>query len=137
MLGVLPMKTYKCLTCGKECIFTHQKTNKYCSITCQQEFQYRTYITEWKEGLRDGRKGKLQTSGYIHRYILEKQDGKCADCCIDTWCEKPIKLELDHINGNSEDNTEKNLRCLCPNCHSQTPTFKAKNKGNGRKHRVS
>jgi Zn finger protein HypA/HybF involved in hydrogenase expression len=80
-------------------------------------------------------RGKLQTSAYIRRYILEKQDCKCAICGIDSWCGEPIKLELDHRDGNATDNTEKNLRCLCPNCHSQTPTYKARNKGKGRKHR--
>lgn len=129
------MKTFNCIHCGTESIWSHQKTNKYCGNQCQQDFQYTQYITEWKQGLQDGRKGKLQTSGYIHRYILEKQKGKCAGCGIDSWCDKPIKLELDHANGNATDNTEKNLRCLCPNCHSQTPTYKAKNKGNGRKGR--
>ena len=129
------MKLYKCLNCSKECNFSHQKTNKYCSITCQHEYQYKKYITEWKKGLQTGCKGKLQTSNHIHRYILEKQNSKCDNCGISDWDNQPIKLELDHINGISTDNTEKNLRCLCPNCHSQTPTYKAKNKGNGRKNR--
>jgi 5-methylcytosine-specific restriction endonuclease McrA len=129
------MKTYECLNCGKESIWSHQKTNKYCSITCQQAYQYKSYITEWKQGLQDGMRGKLQTSDYIRRYILEKQEYKCADCGIDSWCGKSITLELDHINGDSTNNTEDNLRMLCPNCHSQTDTYKAKNKGNGRKGR--
>ena len=129
------MKYYKCLNCDKDCVVSHQKTNKYCSVACQQGYQYKRYITEWKQGLQDGRKGKLQTSGYIHRYVLEKQNGKCANCGINCWYDKPIKLELDHINGNSTNNAEENLRCLCPNCHSQTHTYKAKNKGNGRKDR--
>lgn len=129
------MKTYKCINCEKDCIWSHQKTNKYCSIKCQQDYQYKNYITEWKNGIHDGSKGKLQTSGYIHRYILEKQNYKCLQCGLDSWWDKPITLELDHIDGNSSNNKEKNLRCLCPNCHSQTPTYKAKNKGNGRKHR--
>ena len=127
------MKLYNCINCSKECLFGHQKSNKYCSISCQHEYQYKAYITEWKQGLRDGRKGKLQTSGHIHRYILEKQEGKCAKCGINSWHDEPLKLELDHINGDSANNSEKNLRCLCPNCHSQTPTYRAKNKGNGRK----
>lgn len=41
---------------------------------------------------------------------------------------KKISLELDHINGNNTDNRIGILRFLCPNCHSQTPTFRAKNK---------
>lgn len=131
------MKTYNCLNCNKECTVSYQKTNKYCSNTCQQEYQYIQYISEWKNGIHDGRKGLLQTSNYVHRYIHEKQNGKCDECGIDSWCGSPIKLELDHINGISIDNTESNLRCLCPNCHSQTPTYKAKNKGNGRKQRKS
>jgi hypothetical protein len=129
------MKTYNCLNCNKESLWSHQKTNKYCSISCQQDYQYKTYIIEWKQGLQDGRKGKLQTSGYIHRYILEKQNYRCAICSIAEWNNSKIVLELDHIDGNGTNNVESNLRCLCPNCHSQTPTYKAKNKGNGRKER--
>jgi hypothetical protein len=129
------MKLYHCLNCGHENIWSHQKTNKYCDNKCQQDFQYKQYITEWKQGLTDGRKGKLQTSGYIHRYVLEKQEYKCAVCYITDYNDLPITLELDHINGNGTDNIEDNLRCLCPNCHSQTSTYRAKNKGNGRKGR--
>jgi len=129
------MKTYKCLNCGTEKPVLRSSKNKYCSIKCQHDYQYKTYITEWKAGLQDGCKGKLQTSNHIHRYILDKQNHKCFVCGIDNWCGNNISLELDHIDGNSVNNTEENLRALCPNCHSQTPTYKAKNKGNGRKDR--
>jgi len=27
------------------------------------------------------------------------------------------------------------MRLLCPNCHAQTPTYKSKNRGNGRAYR--
>lgn len=129
------MKKYNCLNCEKENLFSYHKINKYCGISCQTTYQYKAYISEWKKGLKDGKKGKLQTSNHIHRYMLEKQEGKCAICSISSWCDKPIKLELDHINGISTDNREENLRSICPNCHSQTPTYKAKNKGKGRKER--
>jgi len=53
----------------------------------------------------------------------------CAICDIkDIWQMKPIALHLDHINGDHFDHRIENLRLLCPNCHSQTPTYCAKNK---------
>jgi len=53
---------------------------------------------------------------------------KCNECEISEWNNKKISLELDHINGIHTDNQIGNLRLLCPNCHSQTPTFRTKNK---------
>ena len=47
----------------------------------------------------------------------------CAECGLSEWCGKPISLHLDHLNGISNDNRLENLRLLCPNCHSQTPTY--------------
>ena len=49
---------------------------------------------------------------------------KCEHCGIEKWLEKELSLELDHINGINTDNRINNLRILCPNCHSQTETFR-------------
>ena len=38
----------------------------------------------------------------------------------------PLSLQLDHINGDSKDNRLRNLRIVCPNCHSQTETYAGK-----------
>jgi hypothetical protein len=35
----------------------------------------------------------------------------------------PLVLQLDHENGDGRDNRIENLRWLCPNCHTQTPTY--------------
>lgn len=46
-----------------------------------------------------------------------------------------VPIQLEHIDGNSENNSLDNLKLLCPNCHSLTSTYGALNKGNGRKNR--
>ncbi len=51
------------------------------------------------------------------------------DCLLTTWKGKPISLHLDHKNGVPTDHRLENLRLLCPNCHSQTPTYCGKNIG--------
>jgi len=48
---------------------------------------------------------------------------RCEICGIENWLDKPISLHLDHIDGDRSNNKIKNLRILCPNCHSQTPTY--------------
>jgi hypothetical protein len=53
---------------------------------------------------------------------------KCSDCDISEWNGNRLSLQLDHVNGDRFDNRLENLRLLCPNCHSQTETFCAKNR---------
>lgn len=68
--------------------------------------------------------GQRQKSFHLRRALLESGvEYKCLICNISEWSGKKLNLEIDHINGNSNDNRMKNLRFLCPNCHSQTTTF--------------
>lgn len=65
-------------------------------------------------------RGRLKTQ-LIQENLL---NNKCALCGItNKWNDKDLILQLDHINGISNDNRIENLRLLCPNCHSQTETF--------------
>lgn len=43
-----------------------------------------------------------------------------------SWLNKRLSLQLEHLNGISNDNRIENLRFLCPNCHSQTETYAGK-----------
>jgi hypothetical protein len=58
------------------------------------------------------------------KIVLEDQDYRCLHCGISEWQGIRITLELDHIDGNRYNDKRENLRCLCPNCHSITDTWK-------------
>lgn len=55
-------------------------------------------------------------------------DNVCNMCGLsNTWNDKPLVLQMDHIDGNNRNNKKENLRLLCPNCHTQTPTYTGRN----------
>jgi len=54
----------------------------------------------------------------------------CESCGYSSWMGKQINLELHHVDGNRQNHKLSNIKLLCPNCHSQTDTFRAKNKKN-------
>ena len=123
----------KCLNCKEEI----KENNKYCSNICQKEFEYKEYIENWKNNKVNGLKGQYQISNYIKTYLFNKYNNKCARC---GWGEinkytNRIPLEVEHIDGNYENNVENNLILLCPNCHSLTSTYKGANLNKGRKSR--
>lgn len=117
---------YSCLFCNAICTAGRSKTNKYCSNICQQAYQSKIRYEQVEAG-------NATNSDQVKRYLLQKHGNVClsSDCAWD-FSKKSINVELEHIDGNGENNTLANCTLLCPNCHSTTPTYKAKNKGNGR-----
>ncbi|MBQ9280114.1 MAG: HNH endonuclease [Clostridia bacterium] len=120
-----------CLNCSTE---LGNRSKKYCSNKCQKEYEYKNFITKWKKGEVSGMRGKYQLSMHIRKYIFEKYDNKCSIC---GWSKiNPytglLPLEIEHKDGNFENNSEDNLILLCPNCHSLTSTYKGANVNHGR-----
>lgn len=78
----------------------------------------------------------VENSTYTNRWRLKIRllranliDNICYKCGLEPkWNGEPLSLQIDHINGKSNDNRLCNLRMLCPNCHSQTPNFAGRNK---------
>jgi len=119
-----PMKikilTNFCLHCGKPI------KSKYCSLKCQADYRW---ANRKQEVLTSNKPVNTRT---IKKLLLEELGHQCQQCLNTEWNGQPIHLELEHINGDSGDNNRENITLLCPNCHAQTPTYKAKNRGNGR-----
>lgn len=116
--------TKKCLNC-KSLIYS---ARTYCSQTCQHELL-------WNEKVAQTEKTGIvasKNSHFIKKFLSQKYGRKCVICECSKWMDKRLVMILDHINGDPYDWRLINLRQLCPNCDSQTDTWKSKNIGNGR-----
>ena len=124
------MSKFNCLCCGKENPVKRTNLNKYCDNTCQAEHQ----LTETT--LPRFLLGELSNRRTLHRVMKHLHGYRCVLCDNDgSHRGRDLALQLDHIDGDAGNNMPDNLRLLCPNCHSQTDTFVAKNKGKGRQAR--
>jgi hypothetical protein len=112
-----------CPICSKQIL----RRNKYCTRACQAIAQ----IKDTEERIKLGKKVYISN---VKRYIVKLRGSACEEC---GWNKKNPKsgkctVQLEHVDGNAENNNLSNLKLLCPNCHSLTPTFGNLNRGNGR-----
>jgi hypothetical protein len=120
-----------CAACGQP---VKRWQARYCTLRCQQEHRYQSYVARWLAGEISGAQLDGSLSDFVRRYLIE-EGGECCSRC--GWAERHpttgrIPLEIDHADGKWQNNRPENIRLLCPNCHALTPTYKALNKGNGR-----
>jgi hypothetical protein len=108
------IKGSKVCSCGKP----KKPSNKYCS-ECSGSYVYNKPATF--EAIKDHVARK--------RFLIDKRGYRCESCQLETWLERPIPLELHHIDGDADNNTEENLQLVCPNCHAFTEHYKGAVKG--------
>jgi len=134
-----------CSKSSNSCPEMKKKNKEGCLKAYKEERKKYTYNpkSNWNKGLtclsvERGEKRRLvedifcknstTPTGYLKNIIIKENliEYKCSCGIIDDWNNKLLILELDHINGDRTNNELTNLRFLCPNCHSQTTTFKGK-----------
>lgn len=72
----------------------------------------------------------VNTNHLRQRLLNEGLKEKKCECCGNSeWMDKPIALELHHVNGIKNDLRMENLQILCPNCHAFTDNYRGKNIG--------
>lgn len=64
--------------------------------------------------------------------IINLRGRQCEQCGMTEWFNRPINLEIHHIDGNHYNNELDNIQLLCPNCHSYTENYCGKNINSGK-----
>lgn len=121
-----------CAACGAV-LSRYRKT--YCNNTCQQNHRFNLFVERW---LGDDTYNPVQANyriapASVRRALIFLRGNKCETC---GWCEVnkntgKVPIQIHHEDGDDRNNRPHNVKLLCPNCHSLTPTWGAKNK---RKH---
>lgn len=123
----------QCSKCGKQ-IRSDSKTG-FCQ-TCLTQHRREEKIRAWLQTGNTGFTVDTTIRGVIREYIFNDQNGKCAICGMDNiWNGAELNFVLDHIDGDASNSSRSNLRLVCPNCDSQLPTFKSRNKNSARNKR--
>lgn len=142
-----------CLQCKEPISHELSRKNAHCSLECFKlnNFGRKRFhlaykktgktIQQFNKDRMDARRQHAESLGVLNwspkstkKYLIQKLGHQCSikECEKAEWMGRPIPLVLDHINGNSSDNSINNLRLVCETCDALSPTYKGRNRGNGR-----
>lgn len=119
-----------CLNCGKEVL------GKYCNNTCKSKYDEKLIFEKINNNTFFVNNSETECN-WKKKYLIANYGEKCMNCGWDKIhpVTNKVPIQLNHIDGNSENNNLDNLELLCPNCHSLTVNFGSLNNGNGRQKR--
>lgn len=123
-----------CLNCNNE--IKSKKPKKFCNSKCCGEYKHKQSYLDFLNNNEKYNKGYYSPKTFKD-FILQEQENKCEICKNEPiWMNKKLVFVIDHIDGDCSNNKRENLRLICPNCDSQTDTFKSKTKNSKRRNYI-
>lgn len=80
----------------------------------------------WSKGKQLKPWAAYSTSSHCRKNLIKARGNQCEQCKNTEWNNRPVPIELHHIDGDSTNNKETNLQLLCPNCHALTDNYRNK-----------
>ena len=131
-VGTAVPKTQCLNQCGNA---VKQAKSRHCSFHCMHAHRHKCRVAGFFD--QGGVYGHVPLH-FLSRMLRERYGERCSRC---GWAERhpktgKVPVEVEHVDGDWQNNHVDNLTLLCPNCHALTPTFRALNRGRGRAHRL-
>ena len=100
-------------------VYDGNQSGKGFSKNSPRKMNLKEYLANSKDIQSNKVRKKLLEEGY--------KEYRCECCGLTEWLNRPIPLELHHIDGDRTNNTLENYMLLCPNCHAFTDSYRGKN----------
>lgn len=140
-----PREVIKQKCAHPECdnLFPKARRKNFCSVTCRVRSRMFNpqYLLKDLDGIREAkaiiRRDQMMLvsfdtlGNHLRRLrVIAEQNASCINCGLSEWLGTPITFEIEHKDGNRENHIRDNLEARCPNCHSQTDTWRGRNNKN-------